>query len=145
MKICSVYHFKDGSLLCDRMIKTVSGFWVSSNIVRRVNSMSNPGEVVTAVKYCLTPDISERAEDPKDWAEKNKRFLEVSGLRSISQLDKKGTKLCSIELELDTVRFVPHKQHRGHTPLLSKIVSNNYSANDESLYKSLLLALSYCE
>lgn len=145
MKICNVYHFKDGSLLCVRMIKTVSGFWVSSNIVSRVISMSDPGEVVSIIKYCLTPDISERAEDPKDWTEKNKKFLEVSGLRSIKQLDEKGTKLCSTESELDIVRFVPHKQHGGHTPLLAKTVINNYSVDDQSFYNSLLLALSYCE
>lgn len=150
MKECNFYELENRNYLCVRMVKTISGFWISSHIMAKFSKLhSSAEEVVNFIRDCLEPEMDERVPDPKDWKSFQKDFLQRSGLKSMRELEKTTTKLCAIELKSDTMAFIPHKKavkpDKGYIELQEKKITKKYNEDNLAIFDALQTALSNCD
>jgi len=151
MTSATIYKIKPNKYLVHGNSKTKSGLTIASRPFFKISETElNIDNLANSIKAALMNNGEKVVEDPKNWNEFKRKYLENIGLKSSKELNAPSTKCVAIGLENEEIVFTPTRHaDRPEEGFLHKSKNDEISvvraASNEEITRALDLAFSNCE
>ncbi len=151
MNVVSIYKLKDKRYIIFGSNKTVSGFRIASEPVILIRESEVDRHIVGfSIKTSISYTNLHPVQDPENWKEFNKQFIQRIGVKSLKELEPPNAKLVSIRDGSETIIFRPmrpaKKPDKGFTETDDeKNVTIPSTASEEDIAIACEVAFGRCE